>query len=83
MDIYGTYKNLLIISIAQEWLGFPVGSLLAVEIEDALKGNIVSNSIKMLFKPSETSFLRNVSIGSDQILVNVLDNIKGKIIQFE
>ena len=37
----------------------------------------------MLFKPSETSFLRNVSIGSDQILVNVLDNIKGKIIQFE
>ena len=83
MDIYGTYKNLLIISIAQEWLGFPVGSLLAVEIEDALKGDIVSNSIKMLFMPSETSFLRNVSIGSDQILVNVLDNIKGKIIHFE
>ena len=83
MDIYGTYKNLLIISIAQEWLGFPVGSLLAIEIEDALKGDIVSNSIKMLFMPSETSFLRNVSIGSDQILVNVLDNIKGKIIHFE
>mgnify|MGYP003328397616 CR=1 FL=1 len=37
----------------------------------------------MLFEPTDTSFLRSVSIGKDQILVNTLDNIKGKITHFK
>tara|TARA_A100000164_G_scaffold60838_1_gene49224 strand:- start:1382 stop:3469 length:2088 start_codon:yes stop_codon:yes gene_type:complete len=83
VDIYGTYQNLLLISIAEEWLGFAIGSLLAVNIEDALAQNITSKSVKMLFEPTDTSFLRSVSIGKDQILVNTLDNIKGKITHFK
>ena len=83
VDVYGTYQNLLLISIAEEWLGFAIGSLLAVNIEDALAQNITSKSVKMLFEPTDTSFLRNVSIGKDQILVNTLDNIKGKITHFK
>ena len=83
VDIYGTYQNLLLISIAEEWLGFAIGSLLAVNIEDALAQNITSKSVKMLFEPTDTSFLRSVSIGKDQILVNTLENIKGKITHFK
>lgn len=83
VDVYGTYQNLLLISIAEEWLGFAIGSLLAVNIEDALAQNITSKSVKMLFEPTDTSFLRSVSIGKDQILVNTLDNIKGKITHFK
>jgi prolyl oligopeptidase PreP (S9A serine peptidase family) len=37
----------------------------------------------MLFEPTDTSFLRSVSIGKDQILVNTLENIKGKITHFK
>lgn len=83
MDVYGTYENLLIISLAEDWQGFGVGDLIAVNIDDALDKNITSDSITLLFEPSEKSFLRSVSVGHKQILVSILDNISGQVLQLQ
>ena len=83
MDVYGTYENLLIISLAEDWQGYGVGDLIAVNIDDALDKNITSDSLTLLFEPSEKSFLRSVSIGHKQILVSILDNISGQVLQLQ
>ena len=83
MDVYGTYENLLIISLAEDWQGYGVGDLIAVNIDDALDKNITSDSLILLFEPSEKSFLRGVSIGYKQILVSILDNISGQVLQLQ
>ncbi len=83
MDVYGTYENLLIISLAEDWQGYGVGDLIAVNIDDALDNNITSDSLTLLFEPSEKSFLRSVSIGHKQILVSILDNISGQVLQLQ
>ena len=83
MDVYGTYENLLIISLAEDWQGYGVGDLIAVNVDDALNKNITSDSLTLLFEPSEKSFLRGVSIGHKQILVSVLDNISGQVLQLQ
>lgn len=83
IDVYGTYENLLIISLTEDWQGYGVGDLIAVNIDDALDKNITSDSLTLLFKPSEKSFLRSVSIGHKQILVSILDNISGQVLQLQ
>lgn len=83
MDVYGTYENLLIISLAEDWQGFGVGDLIAVNIDDALDKNITSDSLTLLFEPSEKSYLRSVSVGHKQILVSILDNISGQVLQLQ
>jgi len=83
MDVYGTYENLLIISLAENWQGFDIGSLVAVNLDDALAQNISVDSLTLLFEPSEKRFLRSVSIGANQILVSVLDNISGQVLQLQ
>lgn len=83
MDVYGTYENLLIISLAENWQGFDIGSLVAVNLDDAMAQNISVDSLTLLFKPSEKRFLRSVSIGANQILVSVLDNISGQVLQLQ
>src|SRR6056300_152976 len=83
VDVYGAYENLLIISLAEDWQGFGVGDLIAVNIDDALDKNITSDSLTLLFEPSEKSFLRSVSIGHKQILVSILDNISGQVLQLQ
>ena len=83
MDVYGTYENLLIISLAENWQGFDIGSLVAVNLDDALAQNISVDSLTLLFEPSEKRFLRSVSIGANQILVSVLDNISGQVFQLQ
>jgi prolyl oligopeptidase len=83
MDVYGTYENLLIISLAEDCQGYGVGDLIAVNIDDALDKNITSDSLTLLFEPSEKSFLRRVSIGHKQILVSILDNISGQVLQLQ
>tara|TARA_B100000700_G_C14927253_1_gene800104 strand:+ start:10 stop:1287 length:1278 start_codon:yes stop_codon:yes gene_type:complete len=83
MDVNGTFQGSLILSLDQDWRGYVSGSLVAVNIEDALNQNITNESIELIFTPTEKRFLRSVGIAKDEIYVNVLDNINGKILHFE
>lgn len=83
MDVSGTFKGSLIISLDEDWRGYSSGSLVAVDIEDALNQEIADDSIELIFTPTEKRFMQGVSLGKNEIYVNVLDNINGKILHFE
>ena len=83
MDVSGIFQGSLILSLDQDWKGYISGSLIAVNIEDALNQNINNESIELIFAPTEKRFLRSVAIAKDEIYVNILDNINGKILHFE
>ena len=83
MDVSGTFKGSLIVSLDEDWRGYSSGSLVAVNVEDALNQEISDASIKLIFAPSEKRFMQGVRLGKDEIYVNVLDNINGKILHFE
>ena len=83
MDVAGTFKGSLIVSLDEDWRDYVSGSLVAVNIEDALNQEISDTSIELIFTPTEKRFMQGVSLGKDEIYVNVLDNINGKILHFE
>ena len=83
MDVNGTFKGSLIISLDEDWRSFSSGSLVAVSIADALKNQISDNSIELIFKPTDKRFLRGVSLGKDEIYVSVLDNINEKVLIYQ
>ena len=83
MDVNGTFKGSLIVSLDEDWRGYSSGSLVAVNIADALENQISDESIELIFAPSDKRFLRGVSLGRDEIYVSVMDNINGKILHYE
>ena len=83
MDVSGTFKGSLIVSLDEDWRGYSSGSLVAVNIEDALNQEISDASIELIFAPTEKRFMQGVRLGKNEIYVNVLDNINGKILHFE
>ena len=83
MDVNGTFKGSLIVSLDEDWRGYSSGSLVAVKIADALENQISDESIELIFAPSDKRFLRGVSLGRDEIYVSVMDNINGKILHYE
>jgi len=83
MDVNGTFQGSLILSLDQDWRGYVSGSLVAVNIEDALNKDITNDSVELIFAPTDKRFLRSVGIAKNEIYVNILDNINGKILHFE
>ena len=79
MDVNGTFQGSLILSLDQDWKGYTSGSLVAVNIKDALNQNITDDSIELIFTPTDKRFLRSVGIAKDEIYVNILDNINGTV----
>ena len=63
MDVNGTFKGSLIVSLDEDWRGYSSGSLVAVKIADALENQISDESIELIFAPSDKRFLRGVSLG--------------------
>ena len=53
MDVSGIFQGSLILSLDQDWKGYISGSLIAVNIEDALNQNINNESIELIFAPTE------------------------------
>ena len=82
MDVNGTFKGSLIVSLDEDWRGYSSGSLVAVNIADALENQISDESIELIFAPSDKDFKRRKS-GRDEIYVSVMDNINGKILHYE
>ena len=83
MDVSGTFKGSLIVSLDEDWRGYSSGSLVAVNIDDALNQEISDASIELIFAPTEKRFMQGVRLGKNEIYVNVLDNINGKILHYE
>jgi prolyl oligopeptidase len=80
-NIEGYFKGRLMLSLRTDWTvggkTFRSGSLLGIGVDEHLKGG---RGFDVLFEPAERISLQNVYTTRDQVVLNVLDNVRGKLL---
>jgi prolyl oligopeptidase len=84
ISFQGIFGNEVILLLRADWVvnrnfTAPSGSLVSVNIGDA-KDNLAANSLRVIYKPSATTSIDDVEIGKDRIFINLLDDVKGKLV---
>ncbi|MGV6802114.1 MAG: prolyl oligopeptidase family serine peptidase [bacterium] len=74
-DIQGMANGKMILSINQDWDGFKSGSVIAYDLDQA--------QATLVFEPSERVAVNGVALSDNAIFLNLLDNIKGKVIRLD
>lgn len=76
-----TFRDQLLLHLRSGWTRggqtFPAGALLATDFDDALKGR---RSFKAIFTPTDRSSLESMSDTKGYLLLNVLENVRSKIL---
>ncbi|HZE89829.1 MAG TPA: prolyl oligopeptidase family serine peptidase [Verrucomicrobiae bacterium] len=76
----GMFKDRMVVSLRSDWgVGgktYRQGSLLAIGLDPFLRGR---RDFDVLFEPSERISLQGVTQTRDALLVNTLDNVRGKL----
>ena len=84
-EILGLFFDYLIVELNKSWhienQKIPQGSIVAIDKRIAGKRNISKKQINLLYTPDKTSSIFDIAITKDRILINILKNVKGKILQ--
>jgi len=83
INFKGIYHGDAIISLREDWQLrsgkiVPAGSVLSVNVEDAIDG-IPENNLHVVFTPTETTAIDSVEIGENRLFINVLDTVKSTL----
>ena len=80
-DLY--FKGNMFITLKSDWVFegtiFKQGALLYVDLDEFVKGGSIH--VELVFEPTATMTVSDVSRSKDHIFVNVLDNVRGRLIQ--
>jgi prolyl oligopeptidase len=82
--VHGAFKGRLVISLKKDWTrgetSYPQGAVLVADVTALHAGH--DGSIDVLFEPNGTTVVESVAETDDTILLNVLDNVRGKIFRY-
>ena len=82
-SFYGYFNNYLLIMIKSELTTshkkYSAGSLLALPFSNISDKNL--DSIELVFEPTKSKFLNTLSTTKNHIILEVIDNIQGKIVK--
>lgn len=82
--LQGIFHDRLLISLRSELVAgdttYPTGALIALGIDDLLQG---SSAWQVLFEPTERTSLASVTRTRNHLLVQTLDNVRGRIHRFD
>jgi len=70
-------KGQVLFTIDEDWKGFRAGDLLAYDLKDILHG-----APKLILRPTDHQTIDEVSATRDHVLVALLDDVKGKVLDF-
>ena len=80
----GIFKSYLIFSLRSDLSGkrakFTKGSLVALLYKDIVEGRGDTDSLELVFAPTATRFVADVNFSRDALLINILDNVTGKVL---
>ncbi|MBC53495.1 MAG: S9 family peptidase [Gammaproteobacteria bacterium] len=74
--IAGLFRNNLYIDLKSDWQGFPQGAVVYAPMDDVLAGEA---QFRLFVHPDERSAILDVQMTADAILVNWLDNVRGRL----
>lgn len=75
------FKDYLIYELRTSFQHFKEGTLLALPLKNVLSSPDKPVGLEVLFEPTATMFLDGVSRTKNTLLLNVIDNVKGKILK--
>ncbi len=77
------FKDHLVISLRTPWTvsgtTYPGGALLAIPLDDFLRGG---RNFAVLFDPEPRTSLAEVDRTADRLLVTLLDNVRGRVLEY-
>lgn len=77
------YKNEIILSLQSDWIindeKYKEGSLISFDLDKNLQGEI---NIKTIYQPDDKSSFVSVSASEDFIIVNSMENVQNKLINY-
>ncbi len=75
-------NNLLLVKLKTDWktgkATYKAGSLVATDIDRFLEGK---RDLDVIYEPGERAALRSVAVTKDLILLDILDNVKSRIVE--
>ncbi len=74
--VAGLFRNNLYIDLKSDWQEFSQGAIVYAPMDDILAGNA---QFKLFVQPDERSAILDMQVTSDAILVNWLDNVRGRL----
>ncbi|HYC02879.1 MAG TPA: prolyl oligopeptidase family serine peptidase [Azospirillaceae bacterium] len=83
IDYRGMIGGKLLLILRSDWTpggtALPKGSLVAVDLKEALSG--APKSAETIVAPTERSAVQDIAVGRDKVLVSLLDNVQGKVVE--
>ncbi len=81
-SINAYFKDYVISTLNSEWLGIPEGTLIALKMADFNSPDLRSK-IEIVYSPDEKTSLSGVTATKDYLILNLLQNVRGKIIYLQ
>ncbi len=82
-DSEGSFKGNILLTLKSDWVFegtfFKQGSLVYVNLDEFVKGGAIH--VELVFEPTDKMAVNRVSLTKDHIFVDVLDNVRGRLIQ--
>ncbi len=79
----GIFAGQVVIQLRADWqvagITYTSGSLVSINVADAIGGTI-SRSINTIYEPTGRTAVDAVELGKDRVFINVLDEVKGKLL---
>jgi len=79
----GIFSNNVILQLRADWsvrgTTYKSGSLISVNIADAIHG-MAGHNLQVIYAPTDRIAIDSVAIGKDRIFINILDEVKGKLL---
>ena len=75
------FKGRLLVQLNSDWLGIQQGSLVALKIAD-LQSPDLASKVETIYVPDSSSTVNDVSVTADYVIVNILKNVRGKLLYF-
>lgn len=81
-SISAYFKDYVIAQLYSDWLGIPEGTLIALKMSDFNAPDLRAK-IEIVYSPDEKTALSGVTATKDYLVLNLLQNVRGKIIYLE
>lgn len=82
-DIHGIMNHQALLMLKEDWTveerTFKAGSLVSFDIDEYFDGN---HHVELVFEPTAQQSIEQVKKTKDLLVLNILDNVKGKIMEF-
>ncbi len=76
-DMEGLLHGQLIVTVKQDWQGFPQGSVLALDLKAAERDPAHLQAVPV-FTPTEKEFAQRVGFTKNHLLLTTLENVQGR-----